>query len=211
MAARILLLLIACCLMAVAQDRDFLTADEADQVRLAQEPNLRLKLYLHFAKQRLDLIQQAVAQEKAGRSKLIHDLLEDYTKIIEAIDTVSDDALKRKLDLAEGVLAVGAAEKEMLAALEKIQESNPKDIGRYQFVLDQAIETTRDSSELAAADLKGRTVTIETKAKKDREELETLMNPEEVKAKREAEKKEAQAAKKAPTLRRKGEVVKPQQ
>jgi hypothetical protein len=45
--------------------------------------------------------------------------------------------------------------------------------------------------------------------KKDREELEALMNPEEVKAKREAEKKEAQSAKKVPTLRRKGEVVKP--
>src|SRR5688572_1752678 len=201
MKLRTLLSLFICVSCCVAQDRDFLTADEADQVRLAQEPNLRLNLYLHFAKQRLDLIQQAVAQEKAGRSKLIHDLLEDYTNIIEAIDTVSDDALKRKLDVVEGVQAVGAAEKEMLAALEKIQESSPKDIGRYQFVLDQAIETTRDSSELAAADLKGRTVTIETKAKKDREELEALMNPEEVKAKREAEKKEAQAAKKAPTLR----------
>jgi hypothetical protein len=98
----------------------------------------------------------------------------------------------------------------MLAVLERIQESNPKDIARYQFVLDQAIETTRDSVELAAADLKGRTINIEAKTKKEREELEALMNPEEVKAKREAEKKEAQAAKKVPTLRRKGEVVKPQ-
>src|SRR5918992_444622 len=131
----VLLILLTSLLFALAQDRDFLTADEADQVRLAQEPNLRLKLYLHFAKQRLDLIQQAVSQEKAGRSKLIHDLLEDYTNIIEAIDTVSDDALKRKLDINEGIKAVGEAEKEMLAALEKIQESNPKDIGRYQFVL----------------------------------------------------------------------------
>ena len=210
MLTRILLLLIACGLFVAGQERDFLTADEADQVRLAQEPNLRLKLYLHFAKQRLDLIQQAVSQEKAGRSKLIHDLLEDYTNIIEAIDTVSDDALKRKLDIAEGIQAVGTSEKEMLAALEKIQEANPKDIARYQFVLEQAIDTTRDSVELAAADLKDRTVTLETKVKKDKEELEALMNPEEVKAKREAEKKEAQAAKKAPTLRRKGEVVKPQ-
>ena len=209
MLSRILVVLILLCSFAAGQERDFLTADEADQVRLAQEPNLRLKLYLHFAKQRLDLIQQAVAQEKAGRSKLIHDLLEDYTQIIEAIDTVSDDALKRKLDIAEGISAVGVAEKEMLAALEKIQEANPKDIGRYQFVLDQAIETTRDSVELAAADLKGRTVNIESKAKKDREELEALMNPEEVKAKRDAEKKEAESAKKVPTLRRKGEVVKP--
>src|SRR5688500_7942197 len=106
MRLRTLLLLFICVLGCVAQDRDFLTADEADQVRLAQEPNLRLNLYIHFAKQRLDLIQQAVSQEKAGRSKLIHDLLEDYTKIIEAIDTVSDDALKRKLDVSEGIKVV---------------------------------------------------------------------------------------------------------
>jgi hypothetical protein len=208
MAGRLLVLLLCIFLICLAQDRDFLTADEADQVRLAQEPNLRLKLYLHFAKQRMDLIQQAVAQEKPGRSKLIHDLLEDYTSIIEAIDTVTDDALKRKLDVAEGVSAVGEAEKEMLAGLEKIKEANPKDIGRYQFVLDNALETTKDSVELAAQDLKSRSTNVEAKAARQKEELEALMNPEEVKAKREAEKKEAATKKKAPTLRRKGEVAK---
>jgi hypothetical protein len=195
-------------LTVIAQDRDFLTADEADQVRLAQEPNLRLKLYIHFARQRLDLIQQAVAQEKPGRSKLIHDLLEDYTEIIDAIDTVTDDALKRKLDVAEGVTAVAEAEKEMLAALEKIRDAEPKDVARYKFVLDNAVETTRDSAELSAQDLKQRSTEVAAKATKQKEELEALMSPEEVKAKREAEKKEDVAKKKAPTLRRKGEVVK---
>jgi hypothetical protein len=167
-----------------------------------------LNLYIHFAKQRLDLIQQAVGQEKAGRSKLIHDLLEDYTKIIEAIDTVSDDALKRKLDVAAGIKVVAEAEKEMIGVLERIQGSNPKDIGRYQFVLDQALETTKDSVELAAVDLKDRTIGIETKVKKDKEELEKLMGVEEVKVKRETEKKEEEQKRKVPTLRRKGEVVK---
>jgi len=191
-----------------AQQRDFLTADEADQIRLMQEPNDRLKLYLHFAKQRLDLIQQAAAQEKAGRSKLLHDLLEDYTKIIEAIDTVTDDALKRSVDMTLGVKALTDTEKEMLAQLQKIRDSQPKDLSRYEFVLDQAIDATKDSQEMAAQDLKERAHEIVAKEKETKKERESLMDQRQVEAKRVEEKKEAETQRKVPTLRRKGEVVK---
>ena len=207
MRAWIVLIVFAVCTF--AQQRDFLTADEADQVRLAQDPNDRLKLYLHFAKQRLDLIQQAVAQEKAGRSKFLHDLLEDYTQVIEAIDTVTEDALKRSADVSLGVKAVSDTEKEMLAQLEKIRDSQPKDIARYQFVLEQAIETTRDSQEMAMQDLAGRAQEVLAKEKQIKKEREELMDVRDVQAKRAEEKKEEEQKRKVPTLRRKGEVPSP--
>ena len=193
----------------LAQERDFLTADEADQVRLVQEPNERLKLYLHFARQRLDLIQQAAAQEKAGRSKFLHDLLEQYTEIVEAIDTVTEDALKRSADVSLGVKAVVDTEKEMLAQLEKIRDSQPKDMARYQFALDNAIETTKDSQEMAAQDLKDRAQEVVARDKEIRKQREELMDVKQVEAKRAEEKKETEQKRKVPTLRRKGEVVDP--
>lgn len=205
-----LLFIFALCAVAFAQERDFLTADEADQVREAQDPNDRVKLYILFARQRLDLLQQMVSKEKAGRSAMIHDTLEDYTKIIEAIDTVADDALKRKLPINIGMASVTAAEKEMAEALQKIEAMQLKDRARYDFALKNAIETTQDSAELSAQDLTVRAGEVAEQEKKQKAERDALMPAKEQEKKKAAEKEDdAKPKRKAPTLRRPGEVTPP--
>ncbi len=194
-----------------AQDRDFLTPDEADQVREIQEPNKRLTLYVKFAKLRMELLRQSLASTKPGRSIFIHDTIEDLTRVIEAIDTVSDDAIRRKVDIDPGLALVIDAEKAIMEELNKVVEAPPKDYARYKFTVEQAVETLQDSVDLANQDLKTRSAELAQRDK--REKAERDENGTETDAKQAAQKvakkdadKTAPASKKAPTLRRKGEV-----
>ena len=199
-------------LIALLAQKDFLTPDEVERIREAQEPNLRLTLYTNYAKLRLDLLKQLFAKEKAGRSILIYNQLDQYTKIIEAIDTVADDALRRKLDLTLGITEVAKAEEKMLAELKKFSDSAPTDDARYEFVLKNAIEVTQDSLEISQQDLKDRGRSVAERDASQRKEREALLTTEDKQEKVEAEKKSGETerkTRKAPTLRKKGEVPPP--
>jgi hypothetical protein len=200
-----LFLVVCSASLVLAQDRDFLTPNEIDQIREAQEPNQRLLLYVHFARQRMDLLDQYLAKEKTGRSIFIHNTLEDYSKIIEAIDSVSDDALRRSLPLDKGLVAVAAAEKEFLDKLNKIQESAPKDFERYKFVLEAAIDATSDSRELALEDSGNRGSELSAADAKEKKEREAMMPSKEVADRKKDTQKEADQKKKIPSLYRPGE------
>src|SRR5215468_5978993 len=154
------------------QQRDFLNADEIDQIREAQEPNLRLKLYADFAKARIDLVKNLLSKEKPGRSAMIHDALEDYSKILDAIDTVADGAAAKKSDIKQGLTLVANTYKSLLPELKKIEDSHPKDIDRYDFALTQALETTADSLDLANEDLGKRGTDVQAREEKAKKTME---------------------------------------
>ena len=205
---RYVVIMLVCAACGFAQERDFLTPDEIDRVRDVQEPNLRLKLYLEFARQRIAILQQFLAKEKPGRAAMIHDTLEDYTHIIEAIDTVSDDALVRKVPLDLGMKEVAATEAEMLATLQKIEDSAPKDLARYEFVLKNAIDTTSDSKELSEEDVNARAGELTAQEKKEKQERKSLASAEDKKAKKSPEDKPGvikAGDRKPPTLYKPGE------
>ena len=206
-----LLLVLLCAILPIAAQKDFLTGDEVDQIRLVQEPNERLKLYMLFAKQRVDQLDSLLKREKPGRSALLHDLLDDFTKIIEAADTVADDGIRRKIALDEGLMAVIKSERAFADRLGKVKAAAPKDLARYELVLDTAVETLTDSIEIAQADIKDRSTKIATREENERKERETLMGDKELAAKKVEERKEAATEKKrqAPTLKRKGETAPP--
>jgi hypothetical protein len=206
--------LLVCLLLAapLAAQRDFLTADEVEKVRDAQEPNLRLKLYSQFAQERIDLIKHLLDKEKAGRSALIHDVLDEYCKILDAIDTVADDALTRKLDVKAGLDLVASQEKQMLPYLQKVADSHPRDMERYDFLLKQAIDATSDSLEAAQEDLGKRTQDVEAREQREKQERRDAMSPVEREGEAAQDKQAAQTKaveeskqKKAPTLYRPGE------
>ena len=198
---------------AIAWQRDFLNADEIAQIREAQEPNERLKLYSDFAKARIDLVKNLLSKDKPGRSGMIHDALEDYSKIIDAIDNVADSAAA-KADIKPGMTIVAKTYQSLLPELKKIEASHPKDLDRYEFALTQALETTTDSLDLANEDLGKRGKDVQAREDKAKKTMEAEMSPAggvkaaEEKKKSEDAKSDDPPKRKPPTLMRPGETKK---
>jgi hypothetical protein len=195
--------------------KDFLTEFEADQIRLAQDPNERIPVYLQFARLRLALIDQLLAKEELGRGAKVHDNLSELGRIVEAVDMVIDDALLRDADISKTTTPLVNAEREFLSRLTAIQEKDPDDLWRYEFVLEDAIEVLEDSIEITSGDLGARKnglIEADGAEKAAREKTMSQQRREEVQqVEQEQKKEETEREKKRPSLLKKGESLPSQQ
>lgn len=175
--AAILLLLVTT--IASARRRDPLTEAEADQLREASlEPYKRLKLYIKFTDARLESIDQLRSDPKQadGRGKKIHDLLEDFTALMDEVNDNLDQYQGRPLskddrkDFHKGLKEViDACDKweTHLKALQTATETDPqtqKESQDYRFALQDAQDAVKSSAE--AAREYAETTPIEPKDKK---------------------------------------------
>jgi ABC-type transporter Mla subunit MlaD len=142
-----LLLGVATGLCAQRPQRDPLNPAEVDKIRdSAMEPEIRLKLYIEFARVRLDKLQQArsdpklSAQEKEEQTRsALQDFTDVYDELEENVDTFAD----RGNDLRKALKPVIEADTEFgakLRAFKSTLASSPDDAGKFEFLVNSALE-----------------------------------------------------------------------
>ncbi len=132
------------------RQRDPLTAPEIDQLRdTALEPNLRLKLYVTFARARLVALEQARSDPKAtDRGQVTHDRLQDFLDVYDELNDNIDTYVERKSDLRKVLKSVIEDDTEFQAKLRALRDdatARKEETGQYEFLLSNALDTL-DSS-----------------------------------------------------------------
>lgn len=132
--------------------RDPLTAPEIDQLRdTALEPDLRLKLYVMFARARLVSLEQARSDPKTtDRGLETHDRLQDFLDVYDELNENIDTYVDRKSDLRKVLKTVIEADTEFQAKLRALHDSanTAKDEAKqYEFLLSNALETVDASAQ----------------------------------------------------------------
>ncbi|HLZ00391.1 MAG TPA: hypothetical protein VKT33_15130 [Candidatus Angelobacter sp.] len=158
----VLLLLLT--VAAEAKRRDPLTEAETDQLReVAMEPYKRLKLLIKFADARLLSIEQLRADPKEAevRGQKIHDLLEDFTAILDEVNDNLDQYAGRPLtaddkkEFRKGIKEVISACDQYDLKLKTLRSealSDPqtkKELPDFQFVLQDAQDAIKSSLDVA--------------------------------------------------------------
>jgi len=144
------LLLLSLSPAAAERRRDPFNQLEIDQIRdAAQEPDIRLKLFVKFSRVRLDAVEQVRTDAKVtDKPEATHDRLQDfldvYDELNENIDTYSD----RHNDIRKSLKVIIEADNEFQAKLHALKDAaniTPEQAKPYEFLLSNALETL-DSS-----------------------------------------------------------------
>jgi len=146
-----LALLIA--LSASAQRRhDPLNNEEINQLRDAMlEPDQRLKLYVTFARDRVNKLEQMRADPKTtDRARQTHDMLADFLSVYDELNDNVDMYVGRKDDIRKPLKLVIEADIEFqskLRALKDAANADAAEAKQYEFLLSNAIETVDSSAD----------------------------------------------------------------
>ncbi|HYL86277.1 MAG TPA: hypothetical protein VE263_18785 [Candidatus Angelobacter sp.] len=147
--------ILSCCALLVVgfaaparagQQKDYLTALEADKIRDAEnDGNERIRLFLTFADDRLKKFQYELAHPSSNRHvDMLNSLLNAYAGCVDDAADLIQLGIEKQQNIRKGIDLMSGRSKEFLAVLEKIS-TDAVEIEAYKENLDDAIEGTRDA------------------------------------------------------------------
>jgi len=127
------------------QQKDYLSAVEADKIRDAETVNERIKLFLTFADDRLKKFQYELEHPSSNRhGDMLNSLLNAYVGCVDDAADLIQLGLEKQDNIRQGIDLMTSRTKEFLVILEKLSTDGPER-KLYKDNLDDAIEGTRDA------------------------------------------------------------------
>jgi hypothetical protein len=127
------------------QQKDYLTALEADKIRDAETTNDRIKLFIEFADDRLKKFQYELEHPAPNKHEdILNALLNAYVGCVDDAADLIQLGMHKQENIRKGIDLMAARAKEFLAILEKLS-SGGTELEVYKDNLDDAIEGTRDA------------------------------------------------------------------
>jgi hypothetical protein len=127
------------------QQKDYLTALEADKIRDAETTNDRVKLFLTFADDRLKKFQYELEHPSPNKhEEMLNALLNAYVGCVDDAADLIQLGIHKQENIRKGIDLMATRAKEFLASLEKLSSGGPE-LEIYKDNLDDAIEGTRDA------------------------------------------------------------------
>jgi hypothetical protein len=130
--------------------REPLTETEIGELRdAAQDPEIRLNLFVKFARTRLTALEQLNSDPKAtDRAQKIRENLQDFVDIYDELNDNIDTFLDRKSDLRKPLKVVIEGDNEFqakLRALKSSAEGRPAEATTFEFLLSTALDSVDTS------------------------------------------------------------------
>lgn len=124
-----------------AQD-DYLTAEEVDAVRDAQEPEKRIPLYLEIADLRLGSVRTALASLKPGAGRTAQRKLTEYTRVLEELENAIFTAREKREPFPKAMELLKKKLPESRQFLESLDQDSSPLYRDYQYTLEEAVDMT---------------------------------------------------------------------
>jgi hypothetical protein len=155
-----MLLMVAVGVMAGAQKGDYLSDDETDQLRDAQDPSQRIEVYLSFTQVRLDRTDNFRNKPRDPDYNIggyLNKQLDQYIRITDELKNWIQDQYDRHADMRSGLKKFLEVGPNQLGQLRRIQQTPGPYSADYSKSLSDAIDDFNDALDGATKALTGQT------------------------------------------------------